>query len=130
MAELGSPTGEYGPFHVSEDLVRAWADLSGDHNPLHVDAEFAAATSFGQQIAHGHLIAAVMCEAAAHAGGDSWRQAGGIEFKFVAPLYVPSTVTVGYHTTQAEGTATAQLECRDDQGRCCVTAVAHWVIGA
>jgi len=32
-------------------------DITGDHNPIHVDAEFAATTQFGQRIAHGALSA-------------------------------------------------------------------------
>ena len=35
-----------------EDVV-CFANLSGDHNPLHVDKEFAKTTIFGECIAHG-----------------------------------------------------------------------------
>ena len=44
---------------VTETDVVAFAGLSGDFNPLHTDAAFAAATPFGQRIAHGMLIAAM-----------------------------------------------------------------------
>src|SRR3989339_291722 len=44
---------------VTEADVVAFAGLSGDFNPLHTDAAFAAATPFGQRIAHGMLIAAM-----------------------------------------------------------------------
>jgi 3-hydroxybutyryl-CoA dehydratase len=37
---------------TSED-VACFANLSGDHNPLHVDKEFAKTTIFGECIAHG-----------------------------------------------------------------------------
>jgi len=40
------------------DVVR-FAGISGDFNPLHTDAAFAASTPFGERIAHGMLIAAV-----------------------------------------------------------------------
>ncbi len=40
---------------VTEADVVAFACLSGDFNPLHVDAEFARGTPFGERIAHGLL---------------------------------------------------------------------------
>jgi acyl dehydratase len=40
---------------ITEGDVAAFAGLSGDFNPLHTDAEFAATTPFGERIAHGML---------------------------------------------------------------------------
>jgi acyl dehydratase len=40
---------------ITEGDVVAFAGLSGDFNPLHMDAEFAATTPFGERIAHGML---------------------------------------------------------------------------
>jgi acyl dehydratase len=44
---------------ITEADVVAFAGLSGDFNPLHTDATFAAKTPFGQRIAHGMLSASV-----------------------------------------------------------------------
>lgn len=38
---------------VTQASIDAYAELSGDFNPLHVDAEVAAASEFGGTIAHG-----------------------------------------------------------------------------
>lgn len=52
---------EIGDRHVTEAItvtethVVTWAGLTGDWVPLHVDAEYAASTVFGQRIAHGPL---------------------------------------------------------------------------
>lgn len=46
----------YGGVLVSEALIGAFADLTGDHHPLHVDPEFAARSRYGQRIAHGFLV--------------------------------------------------------------------------
>ena len=44
---------------VTETHVVGWAGLTGDWVPLHVDAEYAATTEFGQRIAHGPLTLAL-----------------------------------------------------------------------
>jgi 3-hydroxybutyryl-CoA dehydratase len=44
---------------ISSDDVHTFARLTGDFNPIHVNAEFAATTPFGRPIAHGLLILAV-----------------------------------------------------------------------
>jgi 3-hydroxybutyryl-CoA dehydratase len=43
---------------VEERDIDRFADVSGDFNPVHMDADFAAATPFKTRIAHGMLSAA------------------------------------------------------------------------
>ena len=45
---------------VSEADILMFAGVSGDTNPVHLDAEFAASTMFGGRIAHGMLSAALI----------------------------------------------------------------------
>lgn len=42
---------------VTEDVINAFADVSTDKNPVHIDAEYAAGTIFKERIAHGMLSA-------------------------------------------------------------------------
>ncbi|CAI08632.1 MaoC family dehydratase [Aromatoleum aromaticum] len=42
---------------VTEADIAIFAGISGDTNPVHLDAEFAASTMFGERIAHGMLSA-------------------------------------------------------------------------
>ncbi len=42
---------------VGEADIQAFAEVTGDNNPVHLDAEYAATTSFGERIAHGMLSA-------------------------------------------------------------------------
>jgi 3-hydroxybutyryl-CoA dehydratase len=43
---------------VSEADIKAFAEVSGDKNPVHLDAQYAATTLFKERIAHGMLSAA------------------------------------------------------------------------
>lgn len=45
-------------FAVTDDAIRAFADVSTDHNPVHVDEAFAKASPFKGRIAHGMLLGA------------------------------------------------------------------------
>ncbi len=44
---------------ITQADVEAFAQLSGDHNLLHVDAEYAATTFYGERIAHGLLTLSI-----------------------------------------------------------------------
>ena len=76
----------------SEDVVR-FAEVTGDSNPLHFDAEFAATTVFGEPIAHGILsagyISAVIGTRLPGPGTIYLSQ----ELKFKAPVRIGDTVT-------------------------------------
>ena len=43
---------------VTADVIAAFAAVSGDRNPVHIDAAYAATTMFKEPIAHGMLSAA------------------------------------------------------------------------
>jgi len=42
---------------VKEADIAAFAEVSGDHNPVHVDAAYAAQSKFGERVSHGMLTA-------------------------------------------------------------------------
>lgn len=42
-------------FTVTEQHINTYADLTGDHTPVHVDEEYARTTPFGTRVAHGLL---------------------------------------------------------------------------
>jgi 3-hydroxybutyryl-CoA dehydratase len=45
-------------FHVSDAAIAAFADVSGDHNPVHLDDAYARTTPFQGRVAHGMLTGA------------------------------------------------------------------------
>lgn len=42
---------------ITDADVKAFAGISGDHNPVHVDEEYAASSRFKKRIAHGFISA-------------------------------------------------------------------------
>ncbi|HVD99291.1 MAG TPA: MaoC family dehydratase [Cytophagaceae bacterium] len=51
LMQLGQTYSEV--FSLSQEQVRAFAEVTGDFNPLHLDAEYAAKTVFKKPIVHG-----------------------------------------------------------------------------
>lgn len=79
---------------ITDEDVRAFAQASGDTNPVHLDDTYAAATRFGRRIAHGMLTASVI---SAILGNDLPGHGTiylGQELKFRAPVYIGDTITV------------------------------------
>jgi Acyl dehydratase len=78
---------------ISDDDIRAFAEATGDRNPLHLDEEFAKQTRFGRRIAHGmlsaSLISAVIASELPGQGGIYLGQT----LHFVAPVFPGDTVT-------------------------------------
>ncbi|MBO9667406.1 MAG: MaoC family dehydratase N-terminal domain-containing protein, partial [Bdellovibrio sp.] len=48
---------------VTDKMVHQFAELSGDHNPIHLDDTYAAKTRFGRRIAHGMISGALISRA-------------------------------------------------------------------
>jgi len=45
---------------ISEEDIRRFAELSGDFNPLHMDAAYASRTRFGKRVVHGMFMGALI----------------------------------------------------------------------
>ena len=58
IEDLGPGTREVTVRTITADDVERFAQISGDLNPIHLDAEFAATTPFGRRVSHGLLTGA------------------------------------------------------------------------
>jgi len=77
---------------ITQERVNAYADASGDHNPIHLDEDYAAATPFGTRIAHGMLSLALVTEILAIEFPDTWHSGGKLKVRFSAPIFPGETV--------------------------------------
>lgn len=78
---------------VSQEQIKRYAQASGDFNPVHLDEEFAATTTFGRIVAHGMLILAFLSEMMTMAFSDKWLEGGCLKVRFKAPVFPGDTVT-------------------------------------
>jgi len=78
--------------YTAEDVQR-FSALSLDRNPLHLDADYAAESFFGQRIVHGMLVASLF---SAILGTDLPGEGSiylGQALNFKAPIYLGDTIT-------------------------------------
>lgn len=97
---------------VEQDKISLYAEAGGDHNPLHLDAEFASGTHFGRIVAHGMLVLAYVSEMMGLAFGRGWLESGQLNVHFRAPVYPGDTVsTFGEVVEVAEIDGALRVKC-------------------
>lgn len=78
---------------ITEDVVKTFADVSEDFNPVHFDEKYAKTTIFGRRIAHGMICAGLISAVL----GTKLPGVGtiylGQELRFKAPVFLGDTVT-------------------------------------
>ncbi len=82
---------------MTEAHVVAWAGLTMDFYPLHMDKEYAENSQFGERLVHGPLIFAMSVGLVASAGfaGDSAIAWLGVDnLRMLAPVKIGDTITV------------------------------------
>lgn len=78
---------------ITDEMIRAFAALTGDSNPVHLDDAYAATTRFGRRIAHGMIAAGLISAALANdlPGPGTVYLSQSLQFK--APVYPGDTIT-------------------------------------
>ena len=104
---------------ITEADIQGFADLTGDRNPLHLDAEFARHGRFGRPVAHGLLVAGMISAAL----GTRLPGAGAIyvsqSLRFLKPVYPGDTVTATVEVTawqEDKGVVTLRTTCANQSG--------------
>lgn len=99
---------------VTDELIRKFAEISGDFNPIHLDEEFAAKTRFGRRIAHGMLTGAFISAVLGQEFAERKIVYLSQTMRFVAPVFVGDSVTVTStvsHIRDDKGIVTLQTIC-------------------
>ncbi|MDB5026529.1 MAG: MaoC domain protein dehydratase [Candidatus Eremiobacteraeota bacterium] len=85
---------------ITEADILLFAAVSGDNYPLHVDAEYAKTTRFGQRAAHGMLSASLLSTVV----GMLLQKPGGLyveqTIRFKAPVFIGDTLTAHADVTE------------------------------
>jgi acyl dehydratase len=99
--EIGQTMTTRGRTITEADIVN-FAGVSGDYNPLHTDAEYAAKSTFGQRVAHGMLgLSAATGQAYALGFMEGTVMAfTSLDWKFRAPVMIGDTITVEIEIAQ------------------------------
>ncbi len=79
---------------VGERDIQLFAEVSGDRNPVHLDAEYAATSMFKERIAHGMFSGALISAAVACELPGPGTIYVGQSMRFTAPVKLGDTLTV------------------------------------
>ncbi|MEZ4553037.1 MAG: MaoC family dehydratase [Dehalococcoidia bacterium] len=102
---------------IDQARVDAYAEAARDPNPIHTDEAFAASSPFGQRIAHGMLVLALVSELMSEAFGERWARTGGLKVRWRAPAIPPVTVAARASLRGvSEGVATYDVTCEAADG--------------
>lgn len=78
---------------LTADHVRKFAEISGDRNPLHFDAAFAARTKFGRLVVQGGLTTGLLHALVAMDMPGPGTVFLSQDWKFTAPVFIDDTIT-------------------------------------
>jgi len=103
---------------VTDKMVHQFADMSGDHNPIHLDDSYAKTTRFGRRIAHGMIVGALISRALTEKIGQGGVYLGQ-QLKFVNPVFIDDVVTIELTITglrKEKGIATVDTTAKKQTG--------------
>ena len=112
---------------VTDELIRKFADVSGDYNPIHLDEEFAKNTRFGKRIAHGMLSGAFISAVLGYELKERKIVYLSQTLKFTAPVFIGDTVAATatvINIREDRPIVTLETVCTNQNGETLVTGEA------
>lgn len=106
---------------VTDQMVRQFAEMCKDFNPIHLDDEYAKTTRFGRRIAHGMILGALFSRCLNDNIGS-----GGIylsqTLKFTNPVYIDEDIIIELEITNLRperGIASVETIAKKTNGDIC-----------
>jgi len=117
--------------HISAEDVRQFAEVVGDLNPIHLDAEFAENSFFKKRIVHGAFLAGLISKIL----GMDFPGQGTVYISqnsvFKRPVYVDTTVKVEVKVTEVmteKRRLVLETNVLNENGEICLTGSATvWI---
>ena len=109
---------------ITDAVVRAFAELSGDYNPIHLDEEFAKTTMFKRRIAHGMISGALISAVLGYEFKERKVVYLSQTMKFIAPVFIDDTVTATatvINIREDKPIVTIETVCTNQNGAAVVT---------
>lgn len=102
---------------ITQSQIELYADAAGDHNPIHLDADFATGVEFGGAvldgtIAHGMMVLASISEMMTVSFGEDWLRSGNLKVRFRGPVYPGEAIsTFGNVKRVSETSGGREVHC-------------------
>lgn len=87
---------------VTVELIKSFADIVGDYDPIHFDEEFCKSTQYGRPVAHGALLIGFMSAASTSATekcGIPMVSLGYDRVRLIAPVFAGEEVKTTFKVT-------------------------------
>ncbi len=116
---------------ITDKLIRDFAELSGDRNPLHLDEEFAKTTSFGNRIAHGMILGALISGVLGNEFDGKTVIYLSQNISFRAPVLVDDFITVSAEITafrDDRNIVSISTPCTNQDGKLVAKGIAKIIV--
>lgn len=117
---MANPTHVEETFLLGQEDFDQFANLSGDHNPIHVDPEYSSSTRFGATVSHGMLLFTVIRGSVQRHFPE--HQLVEQQLMFPAPAYANETLTLLIEGERNSDASSVELKTRilKADGRACL----------
>ena len=116
---------------INESTINEFARISGDHNPLHMDEQYAAKTKFGKRVCHGMLLASFFSRLVGMYMPGKNALYFSQTLNFQTPCFVGDKVTIEGEVidkSQSTRIITIKTTAHNQTGQCLVDGIAKVIV--